>query len=337
VKIVPTAYIGGGTPSILGAGGLARLLSGLRSLWGKPPVEITLEVNPESAGEALLRAAREGGVTRISLGVQSFHGPSRRAVGRAGEEELLHSRLRLVQEIFPGAYSADLIAGLPVQSWAVLLRDLETLLAYEPAHVSLYALTVEEGTPLEGRVKRDRTLLPSPEEADRIWLAGRDFLEAAGYGQYEVSNFALPGKRSLHNIRYWRMKNWLGIGPSASGTLIDEETGSGWRLTQRPSTESWLAPGPLPEPEREFLDPLTLMKESLLMGFRYVEGPGGERFKNRFGRSLSASIPRTRAAWEKRGFFAPPGRGAGLRPSREGLLFLDAFLRDAFAELDTTG
>jgi oxygen-independent coproporphyrinogen-3 oxidase len=332
VEQVPTVYIGGGTPSVLGARETGRLLRGLRSfgaLAKVPPGEITLEVNPESAGEELLRAAREGGVSRISAGVQSFHEASRRAIGRAGESRRLPARLRLMAEIFPRAFSADLIAGLPGQDEGVLRRDIDRLLAFEPAHVSLYALTLAEGSPLAARARRPG-FLPPPEEAERLWIAGRDALTAAGYAHYEVSNFALPGHECRHNLRYWRMENWLGIGPAASGTLIDDETGSGRRYTGADRAEDWLREGPPPEPAEEYLDPLTLMKESLLMGFRSVEGPEEALFARRFRRTIPQAIPRTIAAWKARGFFA----GDRLAPSPEGLLFLDPFLRDAFGELD---
>ncbi|MDR3193422.1 MAG: radical SAM protein, partial [Treponema sp.] len=146
---VPTVYIGGGDPSTLGTDGLGRLLAGLGALL--PPEdsrEFTLEANPEAADEAFLRAAREGGVNRLSLGVQSFNPASRALVHRAGDPELLERRLGLAAEIFPGAFSADLIAGLPRQDRDVLLDDIEKTLARKPAHLSLYALTVEEDTPL---------------------------------------------------------------------------------------------------------------------------------------------------------------------------------------------
>jgi oxygen-independent coproporphyrinogen-3 oxidase len=326
VERVPTVYIGGGTPSVLGASGIARLLRGLRSLWAEDPEEITVEVNPESATEEFLTAAREGGVTRVSIGVQSFHAASRGAVHRAGDLRLLPERLRLVRDLFPGAFSADLMAGLPFQDQGVLLGDIEGLLSYEPAQVSLYALTVEEGTPLAEQARRN--LLPPAEEADRLWIAGRDALEQAGFRQYEVSNFARPGGRSLHNIRYWRMENWLGIGPAASGTLIDEDEGTGRRYTWPADAGAWLAGGPPPAPLEEPLDRLTLMKESLLMGFRYTEGPDAGLFFRRFGRTVARAIPRTIAAWEGRGFFSGP-----LKPSPQGLLMLNPFLLDAFEEL----
>lgn len=232
VDRVPTLYAGGGTPSILGAVRVKRLFAGLRSLLPAWPEEVTLEANPESADEAFLRACLEGGVSRVSLGVQTFHEPSRRLVHRVGEGRLLPERLSLVSALFPGAFSADLISGLPGQDEAVLMRDIETLLTFSPAHVSLYALTADPKLPGS----------PPDDEADRLWLQGRDALEEAGYAQYEVSNFSRPGKHSRHNIRYWRMENWLGLGPAASGTVIDDRTGTGRRYTVKADAGAYLSP-----------------------------------------------------------------------------------------------
>jgi oxygen-independent coproporphyrinogen-3 oxidase len=329
---IPTVYIGGGTPSLLGAPRLGRLLSALASLLPNAPEEFTLELNPESAGEALLEACRAGGVSRLSVGIQSFYGPSRRGVGRLGEGG--PESLRLIGDIFGKDFSADLISGLPFQDREILLRDIETLLAYHPGHVSLYALSLEAGTPLEKAVREGRVSLPRGEEADALWLAGRDALEQGGYPQYEVSNFSLPGKASRHNIRYWLMENWLGAGPAASGTLIDEGEGTGRRYTMPADAASYLGEAgspPRPPPLREeFLDRLTLMKETLLMGFRYMEGPDEGLFRKRFHQGLAEAIPRTLGRWQERDLV----RRDKTALTREGLLFLNPFLVDCFRELE---
>jgi oxygen-independent coproporphyrinogen-3 oxidase len=329
---IPTVYIGGGTPSVLGAERMGRLLAGLAVLiaplgW---PDEFTVEANPESADEAFVRTLRQGGVNRISLGIQTFYGPSRQAVHRVGEAALLDERLALAAEYFPGAFSADLITGLPLQTREILLCDIERLLAFRPAHVSLYSLTLEPGTPLA----ESRALLPPDEQADDIWLAGRDALKQTGYEQYEVSNFALPGKECMHNLRYWHMKNWLGAGPAASATIIDDETGTGRRFTFLSGIDAWLALS-RPLPLVEELDRTTLIKESLLMGFRCRAGPDPVLFHRRFGLGIEECIPKALERWYGRDSCPGPLRADdGLKPSGLDLLFLDSFLRDAFAEID---
>jgi oxygen-independent coproporphyrinogen-3 oxidase len=339
---VPTVYIGGGTPSVLGAERLDRLLGGVAALLrGRDPPggaerECTLEVNPESADPALLRLCRERGVTRLSLGVQSFHGASRRVVRRAGDPALLPERLAAAASVFWGDLSLDLMTGLPYQDEEVLLRDLATALSYKPVHVSLYALTVEEGTPLAERARSNSVAgaLPEGDEADRLWIAGRDALEAAGYAQYEVSNFSLPGKQSRHNARYWRMESWLGLGPGGSGTLIDDAGGAGLRRTFTPDLDRWLNRGGSRDAPcvEEPLDQRVLMEETILMGFRSLEGPDTALFERRFRRPLQALIPATIQRWDARGLL----RNNPLALTKEGLLFLNAFLEEAFRELEET-
>ena len=353
---IPSLYIGGGTPSVLGAAGIKRLLAGLLQLItsvSPPPLEITVEVNPESTDESFLAAAAEGGASRLSLGVQTFYGPSRRAVHRAGTEPcsgetLLHERLSLAAGYFPGAFSADLLSGLPFQNEKILSDDISALLSHKPAHVSLYALTEEPGTELAIKKAAGSLTLPEGDEADGLWLCGRDKLEKAGYSQYEVSNFCLPEKESLHNIRYWRMQNWLALGPAASGTIIynisgSDETASACRYTIPPDVGAWLSlggcsfcpeqiAGPVPAyaPLWEEIDTPTLIKETLLMGFRYIKGPDEALFRSRFRKGIEDLIPNTLGTWQDRSLLRREKHAL----TKEGLLMLNRFLTGAFGELD---
>ncbi|MDR2445781.1 MAG: coproporphyrinogen III oxidase family protein [Treponema sp.] len=338
VTSVPTVYIGGGTPSMLGYRRLKRLLTELAMLTPNTPLEWTVEANPESADEAFFETCAATGVTRVSLGIQTFHEPSRMAVNRVGDSRLLRERLALARSIFPAAFSIDLIAGLPFQNEAVLQADIGQALAFEPAHVSLYSLTVNEHTPLWKKWKewkRTRRFDCDVERIDRLWLAGRDELERNGYAQYEVSNFCRRGENgeasvknmSAHNLRYWRMENWLGIGAAASGTIIDEGTGTGVRRTTAADVDSYLAN---PAFAVECLDRSAIIKETFLMGFRTMFGPDDALFRKRFHTDIEACIPKTIALWRNKGLFDRES----LRLTRMGLLFLDAFLREAFSELD---
>jgi oxygen-independent coproporphyrinogen-3 oxidase len=338
VDEVPSVYIGGGTPSVLGMGRIERLLTGITALLNHIS-EFTIEANPESSDRGFLQSCAKGGVSRLCLGIQTFHEPSRRAVHRAGAASLLEQRLALAAEYFPGAFSADLITGLPLQTKGVLREDIKRLLVFQPVHVSLYSLTFEPQTPLGKKISQytEAALsLPCGDEADSLWLCGRDELEKSGFTQYEVSNFALAGKACAHNIRYWRMENWLGVGPAASGTIIDDATGSGRRFTYPQDIKGYLAaPSPrINHANVEELDRETLIKESLLMGFRYCEGPDPLLFMRRFGRSIEDCIPKTISRWKGRDFFADHNSTA---PSTRGLLFLNVFLRDAFDELTHNG
>jgi oxygen-independent coproporphyrinogen-3 oxidase len=311
VEAVPSVYVGGGTPSMLGADGIARLLSFVAAgSAGEGPVpimpdaEITVEANPDTIDGAFLAACIECGVTRVSVGIQTFNDSCRDAVGRVGGGKMAEDRLALLNGFFPGAFSADLMSGLPGQDERILLTDIERLLKYHPAHISLYDM-IPHGN-LRGLLSEDKKAA--------LWIEGRDALLDAGYEQYEVSNFSLSAHtRSAHNIRYWLMQNWIGAGASASGTIIDDDRGEGFR-----ETDGCVEP----------LDSEALIKETFLMGFRYCEGPDAELFRRRFHRSIEDTIPASLAKWEKLGVI----RKGTLKPEREGLLFLDGFLRDCFAE-----
>ena len=318
VKEIRTVYIGGGTPSVLGAKSLRFLLDGLKILPGFSPVEeFSIEANPESVTDEFLSVCRDGGINRLSLGVQTFNEKSRLAVNRRGQAHLLEKQLGLVSNMFPGAFSADLITGLPYQSEESVKEDVKRLLAFNPAHVSLYSLTVEEGTPLEKKIKTGVASVPDGDTADHLWLTGRDALVNAGFDHYEVSNFALAGKRCLHNIRYWSMDGWLGAGTCASGTVINENNGTAKRFTFAPDLQSYINSPSIHKAVYEELDRDALIRESLLMGYRYCEGPDMEKFKRRFGHSIEDCIPKTLERWKERDI----------------ILFLNRFLKEAFYEL----
>jgi len=318
VKKIIYAYIGGGTPSLLGEKRIRFLLGALNRLSVFAPVEFTIEANPESATEDFLTACLEGGINRLSLGIQSFHEPSRLAVNRVGKADAIEERLTLVSRFFPGNFSADLITGLPYQTEKVVLDDIKRLLAYKPSHVSLYDLSLEKDTPLERKIKTGEIPPPNRDKADELWLLGRNSLIEAGFEHYEVSNFALPGKKCLHNIRYWQMDSWLGAGPAASGTIINEETGTAKRFTFAPNTETYINKPTIHKASCEELNRAALIRESLLMGFRYREGPDEQKFKRRFGLSVNDCIPKTLSNWK----------------NRDIMLFLNSFLLEAFDELD---
>ena len=312
---VPSLYIGGGTPSILGKKGIVQLLEGLQSIIGRPQ-EITVEANPESASLLFLKACVDHGVTRLSLGIQSFNEKALKAVGRNGRPS---ENISEIAAIFGKGLSLDLMSGLPGQTESVLHNDIEKALSYAPGHISLYALYIEEETPLALRCKEE---LPK-EKSDMLWLTGRDALKKAGFEHYEVSNFAIaPLYRSVHNIRYWRMKNWIGIGPSASGTIINID-GTGQRLSYASDLKEFNSD---PLVIMEALDRNTILKETLMMGFRYCEGPDMLLFDRRFGKTVEETIPRTLSLWKKR---------AGNQPLQETIMnFLNSFLLDAFSEID---
>jgi oxygen-independent coproporphyrinogen-3 oxidase len=179
---------------------------------------------------------------------------------------------------------------------------------------------VEKGTPIEKKIKTGVVSLPDEDAASLLWLTGRDVLVNAGFSHYEVSNFAREGKRCLHNICYWNMDGWLGAGPCASGTLIDEDNGTAKRFTFAPNLQLYISSPSVKMAAVEELDRGALIRESLLMGYRYREGPDREKFKRRFGRAVEDCIPQTLESWK----------------DKDIMLFLNRFLTDAFSELGET-
>ena len=339
IKNIPTLYFGGGTPSLLGAQRISYFLHSINSLITaysiSSPYEITLEANPEHCDEVFLKAAKESGINRLSIGVQSFNEASRKAVNRAGQGRVLHDKLETIAEYYSenssNSFSIDLISGLPFQNEKDLIEDINRILEFKPCHISLYQLTVDPSTSLGKHSAANQVQLPSKDKADRLWLLGRDKIEEAGLRQYEVSNFSLPGKESLHNLRYWHMQNWIGLGPAASSTLINDETGTGIRITNNADFIMWLErkTGIKAPSNIENLNTQELIKETFLMGFRLLDGPDITLFKQRFNKNIEEIIPKTINSWRSKGLFTQER----ISLTKDGLLFLNSFLIEAFEEM----
>ena len=212
---VDTVYFGGGTPSIFGSGRLNEVLAELKQQFHiLPDAEITLEGNPDSVDVPLLTALRRAGVNRLSLGVQSACDKQLRALHRPHTFAQARQAVAAAREAGMDNVSLDLIYGLPQQTMADWQHTVEQVLLLRPEHLSCYGLKVEENTPLYTRVQQGEVLPDDDMQADMyLWTVSR--LEQAGYHQYEISNFARPGRESRHNLRYWLTRPYLGFGPGA--------------------------------------------------------------------------------------------------------------------------
>ncbi|HET7586084.1 MAG TPA: coproporphyrinogen-III oxidase family protein [Gemmatimonadaceae bacterium] len=226
---ISTLYLGGGTPSRLGADGVAAVMDLVRSRAAITfDAEITIEVNPDDASPAAARAWREAGITRVSIGAQSFDDDVLRWMHRTHDARQIAAAVDTLRQAGLANLSLDLIFALPngvERDWD---RDLHQAIALEPSHLSLYGLTIEPFTPL-GR-RRDRGLLAeAPEERyEREFLRAHDVASAAGFEHYEVSNFARSGNRSRHNSSYWQRVPYAGLGPSAHSF---DGTRRGWNAS----------------------------------------------------------------------------------------------------------
>src|SRR5690606_18225905 len=223
-----TVYVGGGTPSLLGAGAMEALRRRLEPYVRlADDVEWTVEANPESFDEAVARGWREAGVNRLSLGAQTFDEGALRWMGRLHDADGPARAVEAARRAGIENVSLDLIFGLPARLGRDWGADLDRALALEPTHVSLYGLTAEPATPLGRWVGEGRETLADEDAYEAEYMLAADRLAAAGYVHYEVSNFARPGRESRHNSAYWTGAAYLGLGPSAHSYVPPERR---WNL-----------------------------------------------------------------------------------------------------------
>jgi oxygen-independent coproporphyrinogen-3 oxidase len=274
---VDTLYFGGGTPSALGAG-VADLISLLREfVQPTESAEITMEANPENVDVTSARAWREAGITRLSLGAQSFDANTLAWMHRTHGADNIPRAVDVARSAGVENVSLDLIFALPRELGRDWEADLSRALALRPAHISLYGLTVEPSTPLAHWVARGRTSPPDDDVYAEEFLFAHEMATTAGFDHYEVSNFALPGRRSRHNSAYWSGVPYAGLGPSAH-----EFDGTTRRWNQAPYA-TWLAAlrdGMDPVAGAEILTAENHETESVYLGLRTSEGlvtkPGDE-------------------------------------------------------------
>lgn len=292
-----TVYIGGGTPSQLGAKLLFELVSGIKSaVSDKTADEFTVEMNPEDLTEDILDSAQKAGVDRISTGIQALDQKALDSVNRHCPLQTAISSLELLQKKWKKKLSVDFIAGLPGQTYSSFKKQFETVFNFKNIdHISLYSLTLEENTPLYKKIESGK-IKWSQQKTDRMWILGRKILKENGFIQYEVSNFARTGAESLHNKVYWHLENYIGCGSGACGSVYGEVSERWTNTCSIKNYENfWLDFNPeseIPESIRqvEKIDLQTQEFEWIMMGFRLLEGVCSEEFKKRFGKSLEERI-----------------------------------------------
>ena len=292
-----TVYIGGGTPSQLGAKLLFELVSGIKSaVSDKTADEFTVEMNPEDLTEDILNSAQKAGVDRISTGIQALDQKALDSVNRHCPLQTAISSLELLQKKWKKKLSVDFIAGLPGQTYSSFKKQFETVFNFKNIdHISLYSLTLEENTPLYKKIESGK-IKWSQQKTDRMWILGRKILKENGFIQYEVSNFARTGAESLHNKVYWHLENYIGCGSGACGSVYGEVSERWTNTCSIKNYENfWLDFNPeseIPESVRqvEKIDLQTQEFEWIMMGFRLLEGVCSDEFKKRFGKSLEERI-----------------------------------------------
>jgi len=234
---VGSVYFGGGTPSLFSASHIATFLSALRArLDLRPDVEITLEANPGTVEHDSFAAYAHAGVNRVSLGVQSFSDKLLKQIGRIHGSAEVDQALQSLSVAGISNFNIDLMYALPGQSLAQSRRDVERAVAAGPAHISYYQLTIEPNTAFAVQTPA----LPVDDLAWEMQQVGIDALAAAGYGQYEISAFALPGLQSRHNVNYWRYGDFLAVGAGAHGKITLPSEGAVLRYAKHRQPKRYL-------------------------------------------------------------------------------------------------
>lgn len=267
-KPVTTVFWGGGTPGLLAPNDLAHLAEIVRERCGGTPIEWTVEMAPASVTLERLKILRDAGVTRISMGAQSFQPELLDQLGRQHTREQIYRAYERVRSVNFPSVNLDLMFALPGQTEAEWTADVAAAVALAPDHLSTYCLTFEEDTALwvklsQGRVKLD------PENEARLYQSTWQQLATAGYAQYEVSNFSRPGHACLHNLNTWRMNEWIGLGPSAASQH------DGWRGANIADLDEWrdrVRRGERVTEDRVAVTEALRAEDALIFGLRMNEG-----------------------------------------------------------------
>lgn len=347
---IRSIFFGGGTPSLWGPAAIGSILGWLDRWAGiDADAEITLEANPGAAEAGDLRAYADAGVTRISLGVQATEDARLAALDRIHDGATALRTVETLAELCAqgrlGSVSADLLFGAPGQDHVALERDVRALADRGLPHLSAYALTVESETPLGQMVARGIRNAPDEGLQAEMLEAVPSLLAPYGLSRYEVSNFALPGHESRHNLAYWRGDHYLSVGVGAHGFLPTPDD-IGVRYANTRSIGAWFAAiegGELAETLRETIDAEQHTDELLLTGLRLAEGVDLERLAQRVGAATATQI---RAAARRYGTRAAGRRADGgpvvyeaagrLHVAREAMAHLDSHVVALALELEAT-
>lgn len=210
-----TLYIGGGTPSLIPSENFINLIRNIENITGiKSWKEFTIEVNPEDVTEEKIKIWKEEGVNRVSIGIQTFNDSELKSIGRKHDAGQANRAIEMLKKYFDNL-SIDLMYGLPGQTVDSYLQTIEKALSFTPSHISSYSLMLEEGTAMTHLHELGKITLPTEKDWIEMSHFTNKIIEEAGYKRYEISNYALPGKESIHNTSYWEGKEYLGIGPGA--------------------------------------------------------------------------------------------------------------------------
>ena len=321
---VDTVYFGGGTPTYLGAKRLTAILGAVQSCYRvTSDAEITLEANPDSAcGAEALSALRRAGFNRVSLGVQSTDDEMLRRIGRIHTWAQVRQAVAAIRGAGFDNLSLDLIYGLPEQTMAQWQKTLADAVSLAPDHISAYGLKLEPGTPLFRQ--RDSLTFPDDDAQAEMYLRAVDFLAKNGYQQYEISNFARPGRASRHNLKYWRLEEYAGFGPGAHSDF------GGVRYAWSRDLDGYIA-GEITLSEKTTIAPVERAREYVMLSLRTAEGISPAALEERYG-VPSAPLEKLFHTYEAHGLATPAEEGWRLTP--RGFLVSNAIIGEFLERME---
>lgn len=322
-----TLYIGGGTPSVYEYNDISQIVAAtFQNFDFRPDSEISMEVNPGTVSIEQLKGYRQAGINRLNIGVQSFQQKNLDFLERIHTENEAHRAIADIQRAGFKRIGFDLIYGLPDQSKKHWLEDLKQAVEYIPTHLSCYMLTYEKGTPFHGGLKAGRIRPLDDDHLRELFEATIDFLEDHGYFQYEISNFAMiaDGKEtnvSKHNLKYWTMVPYIGLGPSAHSFIEPQRY---WNVSSVGTYIETIESGRLPVAEREVLTQKQEMIEAIYLGLRMTQGIDSFWFRQKFGINFFETFKDLIADLEKRNYIKAGPTHTAL--TRQGRAFLDSIV-----------
>lgn len=325
--VIDSIYFGGGTPSLLGVDDIEKLLTTTKNLYAvSDAAEITVEVNPDDAGEHKMAALRKAGVNRLSAGIQSFYERDLQWMNRAHSAVQAVQCIPVIKKAGFTNYSVDLIYGSPTLEDHQWKENVDTVLALKVPHISCYALTVEPSTALHKMILQKKKEDVEEEKQARHFLMLMKWLAEAGYEHYEISNFALPGFRSRHNSSYWQRKPYIGIGPSAHSYFGNTRR---YNISNNSLYMQSVYKGILPFGEEQ-LTVVQQLNEYTMTSLRTLEGLDLDFVKERFGEKASHKIKKESARFETSGKLRSVDEKLVL--TTRGKLFADGIAAELFVE-----
>ena len=342
---VKTVYIGGGTPSLLSLEQIKKIIYTLKEnfCFVKNDFEFTVELNPDDVTQELIQFFESSDVNRLSTGIQTLKDETLKLIKRRASKETCLNALKIISENFTKRFSVDLICSLPGENESDVKNSIDKVITFNPEHISLYSLCVEENTELyklikSGKIKYDASY------ADELWINVRDYLVSKGYSQYEVSNFSKDKKsQSRHNLTYWHLQNYLGLGSGATGTLWYDKKDS-VRYTNSTDIKEYIDywkscnfkeeffSGSVPL-KKETIDKKTEEFEFFMMNLRLLEGFSKNEYEKRFNKKAE-EIPVIKngvfKTWQDKKLSEVIHRDADVfyRLTEKGILYLNSFLTE---------